>query len=358
MARIDLPVLPARNPQVRASPGSAVDHDRRFGAAVEHTRDAYRDVPILQEPTWGNEIAAYFYLGGLSSGAAILGSLATLVGGQERQTLARTAYYTAFATMLPCPVLLISDLGKPSRFHHMLRIFKPSSPMNFGAWVLTVHGAVATTGALRALAAEHKVPLLGGLIKLLPPAMPAVLGVPAALGLGGYTGVLIGTTSVPVWFTSPLLGGLFMASALNTGVAATSLAGALTGREQPCDRRRLASMDRTLGMAELALAGGYLATSQGAVEPLLRGKTRLALAGAGAASALSIALNAVSPGAGRGARGRGVAASVLALAGGALLRWSIVLAGRASARDRPGTLKAMSPSPRAPGWFKRGSRHG
>ncbi len=104
----------------------------RAHAVPTQARDAYKDVPILQTPTWNNDIAAYFFLGGVSSGAFALGALLDGTGSGRRK-LARTAQIVSFATMLPCPALLIDDLGKPSRFHHMLRIFKPSSPMNLGS---------------------------------------------------------------------------------------------------------------------------------------------------------------------------------------------------------------------------------
>src|SRR5918912_4587789 len=90
-----------------------------LGAAVTRPRDAYKDVPILKQPTWNNEVAAYFFFGGVSAGAALLGSLAEVFGGERRKELARTANYVAFATLLPCAPLLIEDLGMPSRFHHM-----------------------------------------------------------------------------------------------------------------------------------------------------------------------------------------------------------------------------------------------
>ncbi|MCA1668196.1 MAG: polysulfide reductase NrfD, partial [Thermomicrobia bacterium] len=96
----------------------------RKSAAHAHARDAYQDVPILQTPTWDNDIAAYFFLGGISSGAFVVGALADLTGGEKRRGLARAAHLVSLLTLLPCPAFLIDDLGKPSRFHHMLRIFK------------------------------------------------------------------------------------------------------------------------------------------------------------------------------------------------------------------------------------------
>src|SRR5690348_14381554 len=85
-------------------PGAA--HHSQFGAAHTRPRDAYHDVPILKEPTWNNEVAAYFFFGGVSAGAALVGSLADVVGGERHKRLARVAHYVSFATLLPCPPLL------------------------------------------------------------------------------------------------------------------------------------------------------------------------------------------------------------------------------------------------------------
>src|SRR5438477_1575570 len=136
-----------------------------LGAAHLRARDAYKDVPILKQPTWNNEVAAYFFFGGVSAGSALVGSLAQVAGGARYKRLARTAHYVSFATFLPCPPLLIDDLGMPQRFHHMLRVFKPSSPMNLGSWALLLHGAGATVTVMRMLAGEHRLPIAGGLLR-------------------------------------------------------------------------------------------------------------------------------------------------------------------------------------------------
>lgn len=322
----------------------------RYGAAHERTRDAYRDVPILKKPTWKNDIAAYFYLGGISSGAFLLGMLADLAGGERRRRLARTAHYVAFATMVPCPILLIDDLGKPSRFHHMLRIFKPSSPMNLGAWALTGHGAFATLAAMRALAGEGKLPVVGDALALLPQETISAAGAPTALTLGGYTGVLLGTTSTPVWYKSPLLGALFMASAVNTGVSAVRLTSTVTGRDDPSEHEALAPFSLAAGVTELALVAGYLATSGRAAKPLLRGKEGAMMAGSLAATAAASALEGASLLELGPVRQLSTIAAAATLIGGALLRWATVFAGHTSAADREGTLDAMKGSSRAPGW--------
>src|SRR6476659_10026242 len=179
-----------------------------LGAAHVNPRDAYRDVPILKQPTWNNEVAAYFFFGGISAGSSMVGSLAQVVGGEKYERLARTAHYISFATLLPCPPLLIDDLGMPQRFHHMMRIFKPSSPMNLGSWALFLHGAGATVTVAKMLASDHKLPVVSELMRLLPERLLAGLGIPSSFVLAGYTGVLLGTTCIPVWQKSPLLGAL------------------------------------------------------------------------------------------------------------------------------------------------------
>src|SRR6185437_14933606 len=99
---------------------------------------SYYSVSILKPPVWKWEIATYFYLGGMSAGAFVLSRLAHRFGKDASfRELSRYAAYVACAAALPCPFLLIHDLGDPARFHHMLRVWKPSSPMNLGTWVLT-----------------------------------------------------------------------------------------------------------------------------------------------------------------------------------------------------------------------------
>lgn len=323
--------------------------DGRAGAAHDTPRDAYRDVPLLVRPTWNHEVAAYFYFGGISSGAYVVGALTELFGGRQLAMAARSARWVAFAAMLACPPLLIDDLGTPSRFHHMLRIFKPSSPMNLGAWTLTAHGAFATLLAVRQLAAAGKLPVLGPSLRSLPVQPLAAAGLLPAVTLGGYTGVLLSTTSIPVWSTSPLLGGLFMASSLSTGGAAVGLAQAAFGDEDG-SRGALTPLNVAFGVADLALVGAYVATSGAARKTLLHGKARLLLMGAVAATATGVALDlAARSGAGNGRLLGGLAAAATLL-GGAFLRWGVVGAGHTSANDRETTLEAASPSNATPGW--------
>ena len=341
MARSDRP-LTQRPEQVNGN--------GRLGSTHRRPRDAYRAVPLLQSPTWHHPIAAYFYCGGISSGAYLVGTLAALTGGARLRTMARTAHYVLFAALLPCPPLLIVDLGKPERFYHMLRIFKPSSPMSLGSWALCTHGVFSALSAVSALAHEIELPLVGPALKVLPEAAVGVLGLPSGLTLGGYTGVLLGTSSVPIWATSPLLGALFMSSAINTGLAAVTLSGVLSGRGGDAAHRAAAPLAVLGGGVEAALLGGYVATSGQTVKPLRGTREGLEIAGTAALIAVAMGLEIAGMRVARGKLVLSAAAAAATLAGGALLRWGLVFAGIRSAADRETLLKTMAPSAKRRGW--------
>ncbi|MFL6007055.1 MAG: NrfD/PsrC family molybdoenzyme membrane anchor subunit, partial [Gaiellaceae bacterium] len=143
--------------------------------------------PVIKEPVWKPEIPFYFYAGGLGGASAGLAALSELRGDE---VLARRAWAAALAGAAASPALLIADLGVPRRFFNMLRMFKVTSPMSVGSWLLTGFGPAtglaaldAWTGALpRGLAVGAKL-------------SSALLGLPVAT----YTAALIANTAVPVW---------------------------------------------------------------------------------------------------------------------------------------------------------------
>ena len=98
---------------------------------------SYYGRPILKPPAWNWMIAAYLFLGGLSAGSALLGAGADLRGFTRLRRVSRLG---ALASILASLYFMIADLGRPDRFHHMLRVAKPSSPMSMGTWILSAYG--------------------------------------------------------------------------------------------------------------------------------------------------------------------------------------------------------------------------
>ena len=116
-------------------------------------------------------------------GAAPRRSLA----GNER--LARTSLLIGAAGDLISPPLLISDLGRPERFLNMFRVFKVTSPMSVGSWILLVSGGASSTAA--ALELVGRLPK----VKAAAEVVAALFGPP----LTTYTGTLLANTAIPVW---------------------------------------------------------------------------------------------------------------------------------------------------------------
>ena len=110
----------------------------------------------------------------------------------------------------------------------MLRVFKVTSPMNVGAWVLFVNGGASNMAAVLELVGRL------GPIRRAAGIVAAFFGPPLAT----YTGVLLSDTAVPVWHEArrelPLL---FGASAAASAGAAACL---FLGAENAGPARRLA----------------------------------------------------------------------------------------------------------------------
>ncbi len=276
--------------------------------------------PVMHPPLWTWEVPVYFWLGGVASGAAFCALAADLAGDEWSAAVARKV---ALGAVLPAPALLIADLGRPGRFLNMLRIFKPRSPMNLGAWCLATFSATGA-GAVGAdlLRARRAARGLG--------AAQAVLG----SYLGSYTGVLLATTAVPVWARSRMfLGPIFVATATATGAAATRLTLAAAGQaEDHPSHVALSHLEAGAMLAELTLstvnehrigrAGEAL--SSGAPVVLFRTAKTLAVTG--------LVLGSLARRRGSGGAAQN-AASVLYLISGLAFRLGWVQAGKASARD-------------------------
>ena len=196
---------------------------------------AYYDISPLQSPVWENDIGVYFFLGGLSSSAFSIARLADRFGCGKLRPATQWGTLIAAAAALPCAPLLIKDLGDRSRFHHMLRIWKPKSPMNLGSWTLTAYTLIGGIAALRELlrTLRHDAPLAGAaqVADETAGALTDAVGVPLGLLLAGYTGILLSTTSTPLWSRNSWIGALFSASAVGSGASAVKLALELTGQE-------------------------------------------------------------------------------------------------------------------------------
>ncbi len=307
---------------------------------------AYYDIPFLKKPVWSWEIGCYFFLGGLSAGSYLLARVAERCGGERFRPMTRAGTGLAVAALLPCPPLLIADLGDPKRFHHMLRVFKPRSPMNLGSWVLTGYSGILFLTALREWFRDEERPE-GFLSRLFFVGVDAV-GLPLSLFFSGYTGVLLSATATPVWTQNPWLGPLFTASAIGNGAAGIHLALEAQKAEDSEDHQRMSEVleqiDTTTDVAEGLTLAGYFWNAGNLAEPLTTGPAAPYFWAAAASAVTSEVLRRL-PVREPTRRWTRLAASVLGVASGFCLKWAMQQAGVPSAQDPEADRRSSRPRP-------------
>ena len=184
-------------------------------------------------PHWTWFIIPYIFIGGLAGGAYFLAAILEWFGRPDDRAVVRTGYDVAAVGALVSGFLLTVDLGQPLRFWHMLFqsenfpaiVFKPWSPISFGAWAILLFGLFSVLSALGARAEEGR--LRNPVLRAVGTAVQGrtLAKVIAAVGglfgffVAGYTGVLLTVTNRPIWADSPWLGALFVASGASTGAA-------------------------------------------------------------------------------------------------------------------------------------------
>jgi formate-dependent nitrite reductase membrane component NrfD len=275
---------------------------------------SYYGQPVIKRPVWTPEVPVYFFFGGMAGASAGLAFVARLTGNGR---LARVATANALVGLLASPPLLIKDLGRPARFLNMLRVFKPTSPMSVGSWILATEGGLVTVSAAHEFLGWFPRPLAR-----LAEALAALFGMPLAT----YTGALIANTAVPAWHEAryelpfAFAGGAAMSAGAAAALLLRDSAGgparrlAIIGAASEATAMEI--MQRRLG----ELAEPYQTGTAGILE-----KATMAAAGGGG---LLMTLAEL-----RKSRPTGIAAGALILAGAMLGRFMVYRAGFQSAAD-------------------------
>jgi hypothetical protein len=278
---------------------------------------SYYGRPVVKPHVWKAYIPWYFWIGG-TAGAAAVQCVAARARGEHR--LALVYKRTALAGVLIAPPLLIADLGVPLRFLNMLRVFKPTSPMSVGSWVLSAFGGAIATSTLAELLGWEKT--------------SRALEVATALfgpGLTVYTAVLVADTATPIWHDAyEDLPHVFAAS----GVASAAAMGVMFA---PAEENRFARRLMTLGAIALPVGAQIMERRLGAFqsEPYRTGKGGSFRRMSGGLALLGAALSIAG---GRNRTVSRVAAGFVAGAG-IFERFAVMAAGKQSAQDPKYTVK-------------------
>lgn len=273
---------------------------------------SYYGRPVIKAPVWKQpDVPLYLFVGGAAGVSALLAEGAAATG---RPALERYGRLAASSGAVISTVALIHDLGKPSRFLNMLRVFKVTSPLSVGSFILAPFGALSTAAAASAL--TGRLPRLGRLAGV----GTAALGAPLAT----YTAALITNTAVPAWQEARReMPFVFAGSAAAAG---GGLAIAFVPVAESGPARSMAVGGAVLDVAALELMHRRLGML---AEPYDEGRPGLLLKSARALNLAGAALAVV----GRRSRAVSVLAGTALASASLMTRFGVFQAGLASAKD-------------------------
>ncbi|MFF8636965.1 NrfD/PsrC family molybdoenzyme membrane anchor subunit [Streptomyces pilosus] len=274
---------------------------------------SYYGRPVLKRPEWQPlDVAGYLWLGGLAGASSLLAAGADVTA---RPALAHTAKLGAAGAISLSLAALVHDLGRPARFLNMLRVFKPTSPMSMGSWLLAGYAPLTMAAAAADVAGRYRI------------AGAAATASAAALApaVATYTAVLICDTAVPSWHEGFREMPFVFAGSAAASAAGWALVSAPPGESGPARRTAVLGaalelgafrlMQRNMGLAAEAYESGAPRTWLRAAEGLTAGGALLAAR------------------ADRRGRAFAALAGTALLAGSVALRLGVFHAGVASAGD-------------------------
>lgn len=191
------------------------------------SESGYANMPVTKAPAWHGIIAWDALLNGMATGLFLAAAVSELAAPAIFTPVAKVAYPVALVLLLIDLGLLVLDLGDPLRFHHMLRVFKPRSPMSVGTWCLTIFSLPLTAAAGLSLLAEMGMDFEWARI------LAVVVGLLPAFGSAAYKGVLLSANAQPGWKDARWMGGYLTNSAVLIGCAELLVLSALMGQTQP-----------------------------------------------------------------------------------------------------------------------------
>ncbi len=312
----------AAGQQALATRNDVALHSQAFPYVPSHQSTAsptYYDQPMLKSPTWIWSIPTYFYVGGVAGASAALGAAAQVFAPGSMQSLVTRSRWVSTVGGAVSAALLIHDLGRPGRFLYMLRMFRVSSPMSMGSWILTTFSTAVGGAAILPLGPRFFRPLAYPL---------GLTGGVLGLGLAGYTGVLISQTAVPVWQmsyrTTPVL---FLAS--GTAAAAAFFQFLKLNKQEESAVERFGMMGKITELMAAYILERDASRLERTGRPLKKGFSGFLWQSAKVLTLAGILLS-VAPGKGRKKR---IASGLISSAASICLRFGLFHAGKASARD-------------------------
>ena len=271
----------------------------------------------FHDVSWHSAYAVYFFVIGICAGLAFFSFLSWQK--PELASLRKSTAYGSFALLVLGGVLLINDLSQPMRF---LNVLNPAylhftSPLAWGSLNIVLFGATSVAYLMMLRKGDEKNGKTLGLVVAL-----------LALGLPIYTGYDLAVhQSRPMWNT-PAMPILFVALALASGAAVSSLLAGANAAAQTTLRPYLLWSVGAVGVILVSMLGttNYGGSAEEMTFIILTtGSMGLIFVGLGivAGTVAPVALLLVPQGRQRGGV---MLAALLVLVGSAALRYAILMA--------------------------------
>jgi formate-dependent nitrite reductase membrane component NrfD len=187
---------------------------------------------------WNWIVAIDLFAAGLSAGAFILSATAYFLGKERYENITRIGAYIAPFPVLIGILCLIYDLERPQLFWKLFLTFQINSVMSLGSWLLLFFSlfsiahlylwlperfdylkivpAIRSNRYLSRFRGDNLTKIRG---------LVAGFGIPISIGVGIYTGVLLGALTARPFWNNPMLPMLFLISAMMTGSASICFVG-------------------------------------------------------------------------------------------------------------------------------------
>ncbi|MHC4749330.1 MAG: NrfD/PsrC family molybdoenzyme membrane anchor subunit [Planctomycetota bacterium] len=227
-------------------------------------------------------IVTYIFLGGISAGTYFF-SVAVNYWKQEFKHFAKKSALLSLIAIIIGMLILLHDLGQPSRAWRLFLSFNPSSPISWGVWFVNIFmlfNLIYNFSLFKGREAHAK--------------KFAYAGLPFALLTAIYTGMLLAQAPGRILWHTALMPVLFLNGAIISGIALVMLLSATNRNVEPLSKLGklvawLVILELGMILAEtmILLNGGT--ESAAAIKVLLSGQLGLLFIG------VEIVLGAIIP---------------------------------------------------------------
>ena len=189
-----------------------------FAAWIYELKHGLAATGMRDVVSWGMYIFTFAFFIGLSAGGLIMASSAEVFGIKALKPLARLGVLSAASCVAVAALMIIPDLGQPTRILNLVRHPNWTSPLLWDVLIITVYFVFSVID-LSVLQIHSGEPTrLRRTMRIL-----AYVGLPTAVLLHSVTAWIFGLQISRTWWNTSLMAPLFVVSAILSGTALVTL---------------------------------------------------------------------------------------------------------------------------------------